>query len=144
MELGFVFVPRSLERNPGLKDRLVGGSASEYLWGVCGDPEKAPKAFIRAVVHATLSDADGYVEDLTEQGIDDYIVKFGGEQVRLGWFKSSFEHLCLTGCVHLQLDAVWSERSRYACCYGTGEYEFETRKFAEENRELEQARRELL
>mmetsp|Transcript_24046 Transcript_24046/g.94725 ORF Transcript_24046/g.94725 Transcript_24046/m.94725 type:complete len:509 (-) Transcript_24046:898-2424(-) len=71
-------------KNPGLKDRLVGGSASEYLWGVCGDPEKAPKAFIRAVVHATLSDADGYVEDLTEQGIDDYIVKFGGEQMQSG------------------------------------------------------------
>lgn len=58
------------EINPGFKLRMLEGSAKEFLWQFTKDPNKHRSSFVRGLVHATLSDANGYVEGLTREIID--------------------------------------------------------------------------
>jgi hypothetical protein len=52
------------------------GRAREYLSSLEQDPRAAPQQFVREIVHATLSNEDGYLEDgLTSDKLDRYIDK---------------------------------------------------------------------
>jgi len=65
------------EKDPTFKLRMTDGSAREYLWGLQHhedtEPLKDPDHFVRQMVHATFRDANGYVEGLSEQQINEFI-----------------------------------------------------------------------
>jgi hypothetical protein len=69
------------KENPCFKLRMLEGNVREYLWTQMRHPKKNPRKFIRDIVHATFQDANGYVEKLTAEKIDEYIEKF--EKVKL-------------------------------------------------------------
>jgi hypothetical protein len=56
--------------------RFKEGRAREYLCSLEQDPRAAPQQFVREIVHATLSNEDGYLEEgLTSDKLDHYIDK---------------------------------------------------------------------
>jgi len=65
-------------RNTGIKIRQVEGSARDWMH----DAESvqllrsSSDAFVRGLVHATFKDANGYVEDLEEPQVDDFILLY--------------------------------------------------------------------
>lgn len=63
---------------------MLEGSAKEFLWQWTKDPTKHSEAFVRGIVHAALSDANGYVEGLTREYIDAQI-----QRLREYWGKQS-------------------------------------------------------
>ena len=65
-----VRIRRELDkRNPGMKMRMVDGNAQTYLQNASkSDTEK--ETFVRDLVHASLKDATGYVENLTKETVD--------------------------------------------------------------------------
>jgi hypothetical protein len=70
---------------PGVvKLRMLDGSAKEYLWGVESNPNPAEhtpaenQTFVSELVHATMKDANGYVEELTKERVDGAVATHGG------------------------------------------------------------------
>ena len=57
------------KKNPGMKMRLVDGNAQTYLQNVTKS-ETQKETFIRDLVHESLKDASGYVENLTKESVD--------------------------------------------------------------------------
>eukprot|EP00667_Euglena_gracilis_P002991 EG_transcript_2998 len=71
-----VYIRRHLDREDSEpKVRVAEGSAHEYLWSLAYDPRQHPDRFVRELVHATFQDSVGYVEDLTEACVDEYIAE---------------------------------------------------------------------
>lgn len=72
------------EEEDGFKMRMIDGSARDFLWSVnehpvvIGDFEQEDE-FVHQLVHATFKDAKGYVEGLTEEEIQDFIMKIERE-----------------------------------------------------------------
>eukprot|EP00296_Roombia_truncata_P007548 JP445989.1.p1 GENE.JP445989.1~~JP445989.1.p1 ORF type:complete len:623 (-),score=66.96 JP445989.1:370-2238(-) len=64
--------------NPEFKMRLVDGAAKEFLWSVDYDPLQLPRKFVDELTHASFCDANGYVEGLTKERIDQYLLEFRG------------------------------------------------------------------
>ena len=78
----------------GLVLRMVDGSAKEFLWGVKANPADptgsgrggspgptpADQLFVRELVHATFSDGQGYVEELTSEAVDAAVDRVGHGQ----------------------------------------------------------------
>ena len=56
--------------------RMLDGSAKEYLWGIRSNPNPSlhtaveNQRFVSDLVHATMKDANGYVEGLTQHRVD--------------------------------------------------------------------------
>lgn len=70
---------------PGVvKIRMLDGSAKEYLWGVESNPNPKERTaaenqkFVSELVHVTVKDANGYVEELTKDRVDAAIKMHGG------------------------------------------------------------------
>ena len=64
------------------KMRMVDGSAREYLWTVKEHPisptdktKQKENEFVQQLVHATFKDGNGYVEGLTKEEIDEFILE---------------------------------------------------------------------
>eukprot|EP00668_Euglena_longa_P005499 GGOE01006488.1.p1 GENE.GGOE01006488.1~~GGOE01006488.1.p1 ORF type:complete len:723 (-),score=195.98 GGOE01006488.1:251-2389(-) len=71
-----VYIRRHLDREDSApKVRVSEGSAHEFLWSIGYDPRQQPDRFVRDLVHATFKDSAGYVEDLTEACVDEYIAE---------------------------------------------------------------------
>lgn len=74
-------VPRGLSKSASSiatakLPRFKEGRAREYLCSLEQDPRAAPQQFVREIVHATLSNEDGYLEEgLTGDKLDRYIDK---------------------------------------------------------------------
>ena len=64
------------EMDPSFKMRVQGGSSCEYLWEVDFHPPNEPTRFVRELVHATLKDAKGYVEGLTEKQVNIFVDEY--------------------------------------------------------------------
>ena len=62
--------------DPSFKMRVQGGSSCEYLWEVDFHPPNEPTRFVRELVHATLKDAMGYVEGLTEKQVNSFVSEY--------------------------------------------------------------------
>ena len=66
--------------------RMIDGSAREYLWTVTEHPInpsdktfKKESEFVHQLVHATFKDGNGYVENLTKEEIDEFIMEVESE-----------------------------------------------------------------
>lgn len=69
-----VRIRRHVDRHrDGMKLRAVGGMATEFLFTVEDHPQANPQRFVRQLVHATLHDANGYVEGLHAALVDGYL-----------------------------------------------------------------------
>lgn len=62
-------------KDPSVKMRVRDGSAQEYFWGIDWNPVDDPRRFVVELVHATLKDAKGYVEGLSEPLVNEYIAE---------------------------------------------------------------------
>eukprot|EP01012_Entosiphon_sulcatum_P054981 TRINITY_DN762_c0_g3_i1.p1 TRINITY_DN762_c0_g3~~TRINITY_DN762_c0_g3_i1.p1 ORF type:complete len:726 (-),score=198.76 TRINITY_DN762_c0_g3_i1:281-2458(-) len=62
-------------KDASMKMRVRDGSAQEYFWGIDWDPAEDPRRFVVELVHATLKDARGYVEGLSEPLVNEYIAE---------------------------------------------------------------------
>jgi len=89
--------------NPEPKFRILDGNAKEYLWNLENLPSE--EDFIRQLVHATLKQGNGYVEDLTKDRVDKYI-----DEVHEYNIKNHGTKLALEGSLlEDQLLKVWNE-----------------------------------
>jgi len=68
--------------NSLIKLRMIDGSARELLWTLNEEDIQDPDKFVRSIVHATFKDANGYVEGLTENQIDEYIKQLNDNQAK--------------------------------------------------------------
>lgn len=53
--------------------RMIEGSSKEYFWQLAKHPLTMKRKFVRGLVHATMADANGYVEGVTKQQLDSFI-----------------------------------------------------------------------
>jgi len=67
-----------LDARPGLKLRQVDGSARDWMHSpnLAQVLREDPTTFVKGLVHATFKDAKGYVEDLTEARVDQFILQY--------------------------------------------------------------------
>eukprot|EP01097_Dermamoeba_algensis_P002722 TRINITY_DN2072_c0_g1_i1.p1 TRINITY_DN2072_c0_g1~~TRINITY_DN2072_c0_g1_i1.p1 ORF type:complete len:591 (+),score=226.60 TRINITY_DN2072_c0_g1_i1:392-2164(+) len=52
---------------------MMSGNANEFLWSIDYSPTEFPDNFVNDMVHHTLQDANGYVEDLTFEKVEQYV-----------------------------------------------------------------------
>jgi len=81
------------KEDPTFKLRMLEGNAREYLWTVTRHCKHNPQKFIRDIVHATFKDANGYVEGLTAEKIDQLIEKYSVKKLTVDQLQKQWEEI---------------------------------------------------